>query len=375
MSDRQITIQWDDTEARTYSADVAQVKASRDGFMLLFGQRRAAVKNQNGHRVPLDTLINMNPVAAKRLAIQLDTVVRQHEAKFGLQDLQAAQQPGLLPTPPIPAPVFRSARGTDKVKLLFGFLKDHQVTPAFERSWGFQAQALNADRFLLGFEKKQVGANPDEKLVDVCLRMDMPEDFLEVFLKNLPSAKIVGFGFGEDENTCIIKAYLELGAPFYRAGSTFDKSEPYLSHLGLKWNADDRSRKALARYTCSPGLDATGVQRRLVDDFYGDAAANPFEIIHGILEHAAAKGGGQRFDFLDVAEENNPRSSYDINVYGAHLQLNEIHSFLLAISRYYQISEEQFSSSYEKAQKHTLGHIAGGRHRNGKDFLTLYFGE
>ena len=375
MSDRQITIEWDDTDARSYSADVAQVKASREGFMLLFGQRRSAVKSQNGHCVPLDTLVNLNPVAAKRLAIQLDSVIRKYETKFGLLYGQVIQEQRLVPTPPIPAPVFRSVKGTDKVKLLFGFLKEHQMQPAFERSWGFQVQELHADRFLLGFEKKQVGANPDEKLVDVCLRMDMPEDFLEVFLKNLPSAKIVGFGFGEDENTCIIKAYLELGAPFYRAGSTFDKSEPYLSHLGLKWDADDRSRKALARYTCSPGLSASMVQRRLADDFYGDAAAKPFQIIHGILEHAAAKGGEQRFDFLDVSEENNPRSSYDINVYGAYLQLSEIHSFLLAICRYYQIPEEEFRSRYEQAQNHVLGHIAGGRNRHGKDFLTLYFGE
>jgi len=375
MPDHQITIAWDDTHARSYSADVAQVKASRESFMLLIGRRRSAENNPNGHRVPLDTLITMNPVAAKQLAIQLDTVVRQHDKKFGLQDRRTIQQPELLPTPPIPAPAFRSSQATEKVNLLFQFLKDHQVTPAFERSWGFQIEALQADRFLLGFEKNQIGSNPDEKVVQAGMQMDMPEDFLKVFLENLPKAKIVGFGFGEDQDTCIIKAYLELGAPFYRAESTVHKSDPYLSHLGLKWDADDRSRKALARYTCSPGLTGREVRQRLSNEFYGTASTRPFKIIDGILKLAAKRGDGQRFDFLDVTEEGNPRSSYDINVYGANLQLNEIHTFLLDICQYYQIPENQFGTCYELAQNHILGHVAGGRHRNGQDFLTLYFGE
>jgi hypothetical protein len=375
MSDREITIEWDDTNTRSFAADVAQVKASREGFMLLFGRRQSAVLRPDGYRVPLELLVNMNPVAAKRFAIQLDTVVRQHEAKFGSPDRQAKRQARLMPTPPIPAPVFRSTQATEKANQLFQFLKDHRVTPAFERSWSFQTQTLAPDRFLLGFEKHQLGTNPDEKIVQVCMQMDMPDDYLKVFLENLPKAKIVGFGFGEDQDACIIKAYLELGAPFYRVSSTAHKSDPYLSHLGLKWDAGDRLRKALARYTCSPGLTVREVRQRLSNAFYGTASPRPFGTVDGILKLAAKRGDRLRFDFLDVIEENNSRSSYDINVYGAHLQLSQIHSYLMDICRYYEIPEQQFDTRYQAVQNHILGHIAGGRHRNGQDFLTLYFGE
>ena len=375
MPDSQLTIEWDDTSARSYSADVAQVKASRDGFMLLFGRRRYGKQDQNGHRVPLETLINLNPVAAKRLAIQLDTVLRQHEAQFGPHIKRTNRHPELLPTPSIPTPVFRSARGTDRVKVLFRFLEDYQVSPAFERSLSFQNQALQTDRFLLGFEKRQIGPNADEKIVHACMQMGMPEDFLDVLLKHLPAAKIVGFGFGEDKDSCIIKAYLELGAPFYRAGSSVQRSDSYLSHIGLKWDADDRSRKALARYTCFPGGTNREVQKHLSEGFYGGTASGPLEFVTGILEVAATKDLNLRFDLLNVTEDNNPRASYDINVYGANLQLNAIQTFLLSICRYYRIPEETFGNHYEKVKNHILGHIAGGKHRNGQDFLTLYFGE
>lgn len=375
MPDSQITIELDDSNARSHYADVAQVKASRDGFMLLFGRRRPGRQDKNAHRVPLEMLINLNPVAAKRLSIQLDAVIRQYETKFGLLQGKMLRQQKLEPTPPMPTPVFRSAGGTEKADLLFRFLEAHQAKPAFERSWGFLSRKLHANRFLLGFEKKRIGSNPAEKIAAVCRRIEMPEDFLAVFLKNLPGAGIVGFGFAEDGDACMVKAYLELGAPFYRAGGTLHKSEPYLSHLGLKWDADDSSRKALARYTCVPGCDFREVQKRLSDGFYNGTSENPLGIINGILNLAASRGGRQQFDYLDVTEEKNPRSSYDINLYGATLQLNEIHSFLLDICRYYRISEKQFGNRYEQAKNHILGHIAGGRDRNGKDFLTLYFGE
>jgi hypothetical protein len=47
--------------------------------------------------------------------------------------------------------------------------------------------------------------------------MEMPEDFLAAIMENLPKANIVGFGFGEQEGTCMVKAYLEFGSRFYRA--------------------------------------------------------------------------------------------------------------------------------------------------------------
>jgi hypothetical protein len=117
------------------------------------------------------------------------------------------------------------------------------------------------------------------------------------------------------------------------------------------------------------------VLERLSGSFYGPEGRNPFDMVKGILELASSKVTEERFHYLDVKEEGNPRSSFDINVYSANLQLKEIDSFLLGVSRHFSISEERFQSWHEPVKGNILGHLAGGLDRKGRDFITLYFGE
>jgi len=369
-------IVWDDSDARSVYANVAQVKASREEIMLLFGTSQSGQADQNDLRVQLNERIILSPVAAKRLAIQLNKGIQAYESSFGFLEGKAVLHERLKPTPPLRPPPFRSAKGAEKVGLLFQFLKDQKVEPAFERSGEFLAKTLLENRFLLGFEKSMIRRNPDEKISGICVRMNMPEDFLAAFLENLPEANIVGFGFGEHGGTCIVKAYLEFGVRFYRAIKSKPHSpEPYLSHVGFKWDAEDNTRKALARYTCFPGYTTEEMQERLSNEFYGDKSGGPFEIVKGILDLASSRVSKERFLYLDVKEENNPRSSFDINVYGANLELQEVYPFLLDMCRHYSIPEEQFHNLYEPTKTQILGHLAGGIDREGRDFFTIYFGE
>ena len=369
-------IVWDNSDARSAYANVAQVKASRDEIMLLLGTSQKGQADQNELRVQLNERIVLNPVAAKRFAIQLNKSIRGYESRFGSLDGEAVLHERLKSTPLLRPPTFKSAKGAEKVGLLFQFLEDQKVKPAFERSCEFLAKTLLGNRFLLGFEKSMIRQNPDEKILGICEQMGIPVNFLESLQENLPEANIVGFGFGEHGGTCIVKAYLEFGVRFYRAiKSKLHKPEPYLSHMGFKWDAEDNTRKALARYTCFPGYTTEEMQERLSDDFYGDKAGGPFEIVKGILDLASSKVSKERFLYLDVKEENNPRSSFDINVYGANLQLQEVYPFLLDMCRHYSIPEEQFHKLYEPVKTHIFGHLAGGMDRQGRDFLTIYFGE
>ncbi|HUT43163.1 MAG TPA: DUF3467 domain-containing protein, partial [Desulfobacterales bacterium] len=331
--------------------------------------------DQNELQVKLNERIVLNPIAAKRLAIQLEIGIRDYESRFGSPDGKAEIRTILKPTPPLHPPLFRSEKGADKVHLLFQFLEDHQIRPAFESSCEFLERKLLGNRFLLGFEKRMIHQNPDGKILDICGKMNMPKDFLVALLENLPEAKIVGFGFGEEGETFIVKAYLEFGDRFYRAIKTNRyKPEPYLSHLGFKWHADDSNKKALTKYTCFPGYSSQEILERL-DDFYKDKNSSPLEIIRGILTLAASRIGTEKFLYLDVKEENNPRLSFDINLYAANLQMKEIYSFLLEMCRYYSIPSEQFHNLYESMKTQIFGHLAGGVDREGRDFLTIYFGK
>jgi hypothetical protein len=102
---------------------------------------------------------------------------------------------------------------------------------------------------------------------------------------------------------------LEFGIRFYRAiKSKPHHPDPYLSHLGFKWDAADNTKCNLTLYTCFPGYTTEGMLERLSNDIYRDKAGSPFEIVKGILDLASSKVSRGRFLYLDVKEENNPRS-------------------------------------------------------------------
>jgi hypothetical protein len=367
---------WDDSNARNVYANAANVMSTQEEISLLLGTSQTGQTDENTVTVTLTDRIAMSPFGAKRFAIQLNKVITEYESKFGYLDGKALLQERLEPTPPLQPPRFKSIKGAEKVGLLFQFLDEQKITPAFERSFEFLEKELFENRFLLGFEKRMIQRQPDERLMEICQRLGMPADFLDRFRENLPEASIVGFGFGEDEGTCMVKAYLEFGARFFRAvKSNPHAPDPYVSHLGFKWDAEDNTRRAFAKYTCFPNCTFQAMLERLSQDFYGREGRSPFDIVKNILKLASRKVSQQKFHFLDVKEENNPRSSFDINVYSANLQLKEVHPFLLGICRHYAISEERFHSLYERLKEHILGHIAGGIDREGKDFFTLYFGE
>jgi hypothetical protein len=365
-----------DEDVFTVRADVAQVKAGRDEFMLLFGAARKEQPNQGELRVELLERVVLSPFAAKRLLVQLHRMIRDYESQFGVLDEAIAIRERLFPTPPLRPPSFRSEQAAQKVKTCFRLLERLHIKPAFERSFKVKEKTLLKNRFLLGFEKDLIQPGPNEKVLDICEQMGMPPDLMAGFLKHLPEASIVGFGFGENEKTCVVRAYLEFGVRYYRAmKSKPHDPDPYLSHLGFKWDVSDNRRGVVTEYICHPAYTTEDMLERLSRDVYGHHGQNPYEIVKGILDLASSKAGNDKFLFLSVHEGSNPRNSFDINVYRANLQLKEIYPFLLDMGRFYSIPDTQLHDVYDPIKTKILGHIAGGIDRSGNDFLTLYFGE
>ena len=367
---------WDDSKIRYFNPNIAQVKASRDEVMLLFGKRQGGHSDPNGICAKLNTRIILNPLAAKRFAVQLNKGIHDYELKFGSLDGKVITHKRLEPTPVMRPPRFRSAKGSQSVDLLFEFLKEQNISPAFERSFKVIDKKLFENRFLLGFEKDTISFDPDKKMVGISEKMGMPESFIEEFRQNLPESNIVGFGFGEEEMGCTVKAYLEFGDRFFRAIKSKPRNpDPYLSHLGFKWDAEDNTKKALTRYTCYPGYTSQEMITRLSKEFYAIKDNSPFEIVKGILDAASSKVNGLRFLFLEVREEDSHRASFDINVYGANLRLKELDPLISDIFRHYGLPQEKFQNVCGQMKNYVLGHIAGGTDRKGKDFLTIYSGE
>jgi len=374
--DVQFKIIWNDSNARSGYADVVHVKATRGEFMLLFGMSQERHPPQNELSAVLTNQIVLRPVTAKRFASLLDKGVQEYESRFGSLDKEVSLRERLIPTPPLRPPSFRSEQAAQKVDLCFRLLDRLNIKPSFERSFKVKEKTLLKNRFLLGFEKDLIRPSPNEKILDFCERIGMPAELMGAFLANLPEASIVGFGFGENETTCTVRAYLEFGIRYYRAMKNKPHDpDPYLSHLGFKWDVSDNAISVVTRYTCYPAYTTEDMLERLSNDLYGQNGSSPYEIVKGILDLGASKVGNDKFLFLSVNEESNPRNSFDINIYRANLRMEEIYPFLLEMCRLYSIPDEKFHDLYEPIKTQIFGHIAGGIDRKGNDFLTIYFGE
>jgi hypothetical protein len=94
-------------DLHTEYANFAQVKASREEFMLLLGTGRSGLANANEMRVTLNQRIILSPAAAKRLSVVLNGVIQEYEAKFGSLEKEVAIRDELLPTPPLRPPPFK----------------------------------------------------------------------------------------------------------------------------------------------------------------------------------------------------------------------------------------------------------------------------
>jgi hypothetical protein len=366
-------IDWEDADLITVYADVAQVKAAREEFMLLFGRAQTEQPIQGELRVALLDQIILSPFAAKRLLAQLIQVMQNYELVYGPPTIVRSSQSRPLPARSLPT--FNAAITHEKVGLLFNLLNDLQLRVAFERSFKVSGNGLDGSRFLLGVNRNTISRSRHKNIVEVCATLGMPENFLETFRESLREATVFGFGMDENQETCVVKAYLEFGSRYEEAmKKAHHERDPYLSHLGFKWDAVDNTRCALTKYTCFPALKLQDMLERLSTGFYGSGDSNPYGIIERVVGVASSKAGGDKVIYLEVNEENNPRSSFDLNLYSANLRMKEVYPLLVKICRHYSIPDEEFQVFYEPMKDMIFGHLAGGIDRKGKDFLTVYFG-
>jgi hypothetical protein len=149
--------------------------------------------------------------------------------------------------------------------------------------------------------------------------------------------------------------------------------EPILLHLGYKWDTTDRSRATIAKYTCHPLLSVQDILKRIAKIYGTGRDDTSLPIIEDIIELALSKNRAISPIYLEAAEENNPRISFDINLYKATLRLSQLRPMLSRMHRHFAFSSEEFGKLYNLVCNKLLGHLSGGVDRNGNDFLTVYY--
>ena len=252
--------------------------------------------------------------------------------------------------------------------LLLQLLKGRRLE-GFEKSFKMANGMLLSNRYLLGIHRND--ATP-ASLCGLCERLAMPAQQLAAFRENLPGANTVHFGFEGHATGGVYKVYLEYAGRLPRTHAGGGDTAPVLLHLAYKWDALDRSKCTVAKYVCHPRLSTAGILARLADMYSGHADRSSFEAARSIIEFAACRTR-EALMYLEVSEEGNPRSSFDINLHEAGLRLQDIGHWLSALRVHYSIPPDRFERIFAQISAEKLGHMSGGISREGGDFMTVYY--
>jgi hypothetical protein len=365
---------WDDSKARNVYANAFNVMSAREEISLLLGTSQADRRKDNTVTVELTDRVALSPFVAKCFALQLNQAIQEYESRYGTLGAESSAPSKSSQLSP-QRKTQPASRTDEKAGLLFELVEDLKVEVGIEQSFKIVDANLLGNRFLLGVSKKAIGQRADERLAEICSRMGMPETLFAAFSRHIPGGNYVHFGFEQDKQTVVYKVYLEFWEKIKEEMDRLGRCPgPALLHLGLKWDASNPARQAVARYTWHSWLSPDEIKQRVLAIFDPHADAPPKQAAEDLISLALARVAHRDILYLDVTEEGNPRRSFDINVYRANLQVQEIYPLLSVLCRRHSIPFDAFHSLYDRIKTKKLGHLAAGVDREGKDFFTVYYG-
>nr|WP_320190171.1 DUF3467 domain-containing protein [uncultured Desulfobacter sp.] len=373
MTDKSKTIRWCDDNSRSLSADMSSVISTRDEICLLFGVSRMPTKNNEEIQVELKKGIVLSPLVAKRFSVMLNNVLQKYESDFKTpeSDHTIEKAGGINQSPVFPIDHEENTKAGPLLHSLSGL----NLKYGLERSFKLSHKRVNDNRFLLGVSKDEIPADVHKKIKEISQQLNMPAVFANTLENNLADANYIHFGYEASGTSCIYKIYLEFWEKIQRQmQKKNDRPDQVLLHLGYKWCAADNKIHALSRYTWHPWITVKDILMRIKGIFHLKKYQTPLNIVSNIVKLAAENMPHHDFLYLEVTEGNNPRRSFDINMYRANLTMEQLKPFLQAIFCHYNIPEEKLNGLYGPIKSEAFGHISGGIDREGKDFLTLYYG-
>lgn len=246
----------------------------------------------------------------------------------------------------------------------------------YERSIKLRDQGMLENRFLLTVACGDLGAGAVDRVLEVCRRLEMPDEFLDAAARHAPSANMIHFGFEEErEGRAYYKVYFERQAAFAQAMALASPpSEPFVLHDAFKWNVTQRGEQVVARYVCHPRLARQAMLQRIAGVYAGLGERTPWHLLCELVTAAARRVPDEQIMYLDVTEDGTDRKSFDVNFYRAGFAVSSIAPFLERLAAHFRLSANAVDEAFAGVLARQLGHIAGGLDRHGRDFFTIYFG-
>jgi tryptophan 7-halogenase len=342
-------------------ADAIRGLVDRDGIVVEFGQGGGGA---DGNAVALSDRVTLPIETAKRLVLALNDPLARHEARLRSTADAAARGQAPVNAPPDQA----GAKAAQLLRLVGGLGVPHQ----HERSFRLSAAGLLANRFLLTLDHRSLGGEAAARVLGICAELGMPERLRAQAQEKFGMAACVHFGFEGGPGSIICKLYLEREVPAEEASHARSSGAAALLHLAFKWDLV-AAAEVVTEYLWYPGLDEAAIARRLAHVYRDGAAPESGAIAREVLALAAQRVPADRLQYLEVQEANG-RSSFDLNVYDAGLLVKDAQPLLQRMREHYAVPPGRFQALYDQVKSQPLGHVAGGVHRNGRDFFNVYFG-
>ncbi len=248
------------------------------------------------------------------------------------------------------------------------------MAPGFyqERSFRVAPQSLQGNRFLLSVGSRQMPADALERAWAIARHLGLPAAVRPEVETAFARADHLHFGFEGEPGRVICKLYFERTVTGLEAEQARLTGEPALQYEAFKWNIAS-GEHVVSRYHWFAGLPVMGIAKRMAD-ICADAAAPVGEMALGVLDLAASRLPPERLLYLEVSEPDQPRRSFDLNLYDSQLLVRDFQPLLYAMRDHFEIRPGQFQALYDQVKGKRMGHLAGGIHRNGQAFFNVYFG-
>lgn len=341
------------------------------------------------HRIDLD------PTAAWRLAHGLSRTLRRPLASASVP--QPASRPRPNPpelqqftgrSPPEGSPSARGGdalhrRGITPLNLPHEPMAEsadwlraavREMAPAHfqERSFRIAPGQLQANRFLLSINSRQLPADALQRSWAICQHLGLPATLRPAVEEAFGGAAHLHFGFEGEPGRVICKLYLERQVSGLEAASSRERGEPALQYTAFKWDTAT-GEHVVSHYHWWAGLSVSGIGERIAAQFEG---ADPRLVAQarGVLEIASQRLSAERLLYLEVSEAGQPRRSFDLNAYDANLTLRDLQGLLFGMRDVFAVGPSRFQALYDQIKAKRFGHLAGGIHRDGQPFFNVYFG-
>jgi hypothetical protein len=238
-----------------------------------------------------------------------------------------------------------------------------------EDSFKLAHRQLFQDRVLIGID---IALMPAAALFDIAYDLGMPAECQPLLEAHLPQANLVLYGVEDRPEGSVCKVYLEFWEQVRRDVLRTGEITPRLLHLGVKWQTTRPGRFEVARYTCFPRLSAADALRRMADLYPPVSTGNSSDAALAIVRRSLQRRPDASLLYLEVSEGDNPRRSFDINLYKTGLRVADAAPELRQAARQFGVGEQAIEEQLQKLGPCLLGHLSGGTDRYGAEFLSVY---